>query len=115
MTLFMSREKKYYRKLAALNNGIVAVTYKTRKGKEAPEKEAAFLVTTSRGFAVKMNELKMVSISFKEKFETGSDTYFSYSSVEEQFTYTKDFIELETGSRIAIRKVPFYDSYLWEE
>ncbi len=111
----MSNEKKYYRKLAALNNGTVAVTYKTRKGKDAPEKEAAFLVTTPRGFAVKMNELKMVSISFKKNFETGSETYFNYRPVDEKFTHTEDFIELETGVRIALRKVPFYDSYLWEE
>lgn len=111
----MSNEKKYYRKLAALNSGIVAITYKTRKGKDAPEKEAAFLVATPRGFAVKMNELKMVSLSFEDKFDTGSDTYFSYHPVEETFTHTEDYIAFETGNRITLRKVPFYDSYLWEE
>ncbi len=115
MTLFMSKEKKYFKELAAINQGKVAIVFETRKGKGSNQRESAFVVDTPRGFAIKMNELMMVSRSFKEKYSVDKDTYFKYCPIEENFTLEEDFIILKGEKKVSLRKVPFYDSYLWEE
>lgn len=115
MSLFMSNRKKYYNELAKINDGKVAIVYKTRKGKNSTLRESAFIVETPRGFAIKMNELMMVRRSFQEKFSDKREGFFDYGPVTEKFKIEEDHILLASEKKISLRRVPFYDSYLWDE
>ncbi len=114
MTLFRSREKKEFIELASINEGRVAIILETQNGAGNPKKEAGFLVDSPRGYAIKMNELMMVRRSFNEKFSPDESTCFNYFPVKEKFTLQNDHIVI--GERkVMLRKVPFYDSYLWDD
>jgi len=114
MGFFRSREYTEYMKLAAVNNGVVAITLETRRGKEEKAVRAAFIVDTPKGFAIKMNELMMVNISFRKNFPVQDEyTYFRYAPVQEKFKAADNTLSLDSmPEKIKIRTVPYYDCYL---
>jgi hypothetical protein len=114
MGLFRSREYKEYIKLAAVNNGSVAIMLETRKGKKEKAVRAAFIVDTPKGFAIKMNELMMVNISFRKNFPVQDEyTYFRYAPVQEKFNAADNMLSLDSMTgKIKIRTVPYYDCFL---
>ncbi len=101
---------KEYKRLSQVNEGSVALLMKTKRLQRF--QESVFIVNKPRQFSVKMNELKMVSLSFGKENKVSDECFFEFHPLEEKFTLAANEIITKSGKAYSIRNVPFYDSFI---
>jgi len=117
MSIFRATGMKEFKKIAAINNGRVAILMETKFSTKKNNLKYVWIVQKPRQFSIKMNELKMVNKSFnKIHGEQSPERYFRFKPLGQKFEIFEDRIRLiESGEEIMIKTVPYYDTYLDKE